>query len=222
MTLYFASTTSYLNSPVVSRPEPQDYTVAFWTSLAAVGSPAAYRGFFAIYPSSIGLTTDNTGTYFAFGTGATDNNYTANGPIIANKWYHIAMVIKANSASSHLIYGYVNGQLVLTATDTATYSTTTQFTLGNYNTSGAGPLNGSMRDVKLWKRTLLGTEIVDEMNSTVPVHKSGLAAYWPLEDNSYFDASGNGLTLTANGTAPVLQVGNYHESWLGRGMEYIK
>ncbi len=148
------------------------------------------------------------------------NAYIA-GPLIANQWYHTAMVVQANSASSHYVFGYVNGQLVITSNDTTTYSTSSGVSMGTYNGVGGGPLNGYLRNVKYWSRALSGTEIQDEFNSTVPVHKAGLLAYYPFDTSLAADLSGNGNILTSNGTVTLVD-GNYSKSWLGRGMNYIR
>lgn len=221
MAVFLLNGTGYLTNTTINFPEPQSYTVSMWFSLPAIGTPAAYRSFFSILGNSIALTTDNTGSYIDFGSATIDVVYNTNGTLIANKWYHVAYVIQANSASSHNIYGYLNGQLVATGTDTSTYATATSISIGSYSGTGTGPLNGSIRDLKFWRRTLLASEVIDEMNSTVPVHKAGLVAYYPFDSSTTADLSGNGKNLTSNGTVS-LQGGNYHESWLGRGVNYIR
>lgn len=222
MAISLPNATAYVinTNAILSVPEPASYTVSLWFSLPVIGTPANYRTFFS-NSSSIELTTDITGTYIDFGSANQDINYTANGPLIANQWYHTAMVVQANSASSHYVFGYVNGQLVITSNDTTTYSTSSGVSMGTYNGDGDGPLNGYSRNVKYWSRALSGTEIQDEFNSTVPVHKAGLLAYYPFDTSLAADLSGNGNILTSNGTVTLVD-GNYSKSWLGRGMNYIR
>ena len=179
-------------------------TVTCWMNMNAI-TPAAYRDVVALNPN-VFLQLFSDGVTIDFGTQTTDHTGRV---MTTGTWYHVAMVVVPSSATNRLIYGYVNGQLNVTATDTSTFTAYTRICVGNsvFATEGA-PFNGRVKDVRVWTRQLTATEIVDEMESKVPIHKQALLFWSPLDDNLTSDKSGNGHILTV-GSAVTLQSGPF-------------
>ena len=81
--------------------------------------------------------------------------------IAANKWYHVCVVHKKNVGK----YLYINGSLdsSTTTTSTPTVASTTNFTIGNSQTSSTAasgnPLNGYLNDVRVYDHALSIAEI---------------------------------------------------------------
>lgn len=106
-------------------------------------------------------------------------------------------IVVPTASNSRQIYGYLNGQLIVNVTDNDTSLTSTNICIGNSIFSTfIYPLNGNIKDVRVWTRQLSATDIVDEMLSSIPIHKPGLLLWYPLDDANVLDKSGNDHILT--------------------------
>lgn len=180
----------------------QIITIMCWVYLNGA-TPANYRDIITIDPN-IYMQIFTDGVSIDFGTA---NNDHVGQVLQTNTWYHVAQVIVPTSLIAREIYGYVNGKLNVNVADGDISIVFTNICIGSSIFSGEiFPLNGNVRDVRIWTRQLNATEIVDEMNSGIPVHKQSLLLWAPLDDNLRADKSGNNNVLTV-GSAITLQSG---------------
>ena len=91
--------------------------------------------------------------YSAVGGGT--NNESSTTPIVVKKWHHIAMVREGTGSNQAKMY--VDGQLVVTATDGTDYTDTQVIAIGAQNTSGNNALDGYMSNCRIIKGTALYT-----------------------------------------------------------------
>ncbi len=169
-----------------------------------------------VYISSATATT----SFFSFGEAATSNRYTIglwsdasslvnwNGSAVAtgstvsaSTWYHIAMVI--DNASSLTCVVYLNGISDIT-NDTSGFSAE-KLWFGNNESDELH--NGRLAAVKVWSAVLTGDEIINEMKHYLPQRLANINGWYPsvsqaVNDNAT-DYSGNGNTMTVNGTLSV-------------------
>jgi Concanavalin A-like lectin/glucanases superfamily len=208
MAVYIPNTNgSYLGNYTWSGSATQNLTVMCWTNLSGP-TTGSYRNIMSVEPN-VHLQTYSDGYTFDAGTETTDHL----GPLLAaNTWYHITESVICTSTTSRQIFGYVNGQEVVNVADTSTFTAYTGFTVGNYagNFNGGTyhlPASAAIRDFRIWTRCLGPTEVVQEMHSKIPVNKKALLLEYRLDDNTTYDNSGNGYTLTPVGTGIILQAG---------------
>lgn len=173
-------------------------TVMCWSYLNVSG-PAANRWFISgEHNWNIGTSTD--GQTFEVGEYGTGPFNSFNGPALSSgAWYHTACSINPLTTSSINSFGYVNGTRVVSVNNTSnTFVTYSQITFGNDIGSGtySSPLYGALRDVRIWTRILTDKEIANEMHSAIPLSKTGLLGWWPLDTDLTNDKSGNGHILT--------------------------
>ena len=204
MAVVFNTTTN--NTNIITTPytgaATQVMTVMCWFYVG-IATPTNYRDIVTVDPN-IYMQLWSDGATIDFGTANNDHT----GSVLAiNTWYHVAQVVVPTSTTARKIYGYVNGELNVNVADTDTSVTFTNICIGSsvFSTYTL-PLNGKIRDVRVWTRQLSGVEIKDEMNSSIVVHQPGLLLWSPLDDNSHGDKSGNNNVLTV-GSAVTLQAG---------------
>jgi hypothetical protein len=196
--------TNTVNTPYTG-PATQVMTVMAWFSLTTGtgASAGSWRDIVTVDPN-IYMQIFSDGVSIDYGTANHDHNGNV---LTAGVWYHTAQVVVPTSTTSRQIYGYLNGALNVNVTDNDTSLTCTNICIGNSIFSNfVYPLNGNIKDVRVWTRQLSATDIVDEMNSSVPIHKPGLLLWVPLDDNKAVDKSGNNNVLTV-GSAITLQAG---------------
>jgi hypothetical protein len=154
------------------------------------------------------LGTLSDGVTVNFGSDAVNNA----GPVLrTGLWYHLAYSLRMVSVQSAIMQGFVNGTRYVNYNETTrTYFPWTSMVMGNTTSGGAFPLNGTLRDVRVWTRALANHEIVQEMYSDMP-HHAGLIMWLPL-DTSRLDAAGLG-SLSQGGT--LVYRGGYSK-YLGR------
>lgn len=106
-------------------------------------------------------------------------------------WYRIGYT---RNGATHLVY--LNGTLNITLSSNNTVTPTTLLFGAPTNW-----FNGRVAYIKMWTATLDASEILAESNSFLPVRTSNLYGDWRLPTHTDLtDSSGNGRTLTANGT----------------------
>ena len=204
MALFIPGPTTANLHQTFSATAGQDWTVMCWGYLSAI-TPAYYRNWITVEPY-LGMGTDIDG--FTFDAGTLANNFDGI-PLSANKWYHMCETMRSGgSATAHYICGYLNGQpQVINVLDTETFTACTGLTIGNDSTTGNNcPMNGGIRDVRIWPRVLNITEVIREMHSPHPL-APGLLLWSPFDDDMYTDKSGNGHLWTTNGSGQALRAG---------------
>src|SRR5271165_1772532 len=186
--------TNTINTPYTGSAT-QIMTVMAWVFITTTtgASTGSWRDIVTVDPN-IYMQLYSDGVSIDYGTA----NHDHNGNVLnLNQWYHTAQVVVPTSATSRQIYGYLNGALNVNVTDNDTSLTCTNICIGNSIFSTyVYPINGSIKDVRVWTRQLSATDIVDEMNSSVPIHKPGLLFWMPLDDNKTIDKSGNNNVVT--------------------------
>jgi hypothetical protein len=177
-----------------------------------------YRDIISLDPN-ITLQTFTDGITLNFGTGNSDNL----GPLLAiNTWYHAAYVCVPTSTTSRQIYGYLNGDLVVNVTDTAsTFAATTRLVVGNNRVSTNAGLQGQIRDVRVWNRALTATNILEEKNSVVPFNDEGLISFLPL-DTSLVRDQGSSRFVWTNTAGVTLQHGGMRGSYPSRNPRTLR
>lgn len=203
----------------------QTYTVANFLTGTGVGftmmgwglvpsfSGNTYTDFFASQ-SRIGSSLHAVGADHKWSIGTPTNDYDATANAATNTWYHVALV--RNGTSKRL---YVDGVLVVDATDSAAASTT--FAVGDWG-GGAGNWNGRAAAIKGWEGILTVEEILAEMRQYLPVRTANLRGFYPFHStgDDQVDFSGGGRTFTVAG-APVNADGPPVPWKLGRGRIWI-
>ena len=173
----------------------------------------AYTAFFQIHGNCT-AETDTDGTTLALWTGST---LTAGDALSTGTWYHIALV----STGIALPYGtsYVYKNSALNITHAQEVGVLDKLFFGNDGSSEW--LNGRIAFGKAWGAALSQSEIQQEMNSICPRRFENLWGWWPMWPGAterLADYSGNGRTLTKNGTLtdedpPPVSYGAYGPIW---------
>ena len=133
-----------------------------------------------------------------------------------NTWYHCVLTLKYITASSTEIKSYFNGNLITTETVNSTIANYTTSTVNNFISRGAGAgiaerISGNVDDFRIYNKILEINEVYDLYNGNTdrsyPILKDAnnltinpLAWYKFDSDGITTDTSGNGYTLTNNGT----------------------
>lgn len=202
MAANFTTTTN--NTNIITTPctfgATQSNTTMAWFQLNGA-TPTTYRDIVTIDQQVYHQVLNNVIDYGTF------NNDHLSSALNANTWYHSVQVCVPTSTTSRQIYGYLNGELIVNVTDADTWAAATLACIGSSPATGYTlPFNGKIKDVRIWNRALNAREIIDEMNSRVPIHRAGLFLWIPLDDNLAVDKSGNNRVLTV-GSAVTLQSG---------------
>jgi hypothetical protein len=91
-------------------------------------------------------------------------------------WFHKAFVQESLSTTDHRMYGYLNGRLIGTFTDTASYANSSILVVPNDNYA----VNGYFEDIRCWSNAHNGQQVWDEMHAGSPVHRGGLTVWSPF------------------------------------------
>lgn len=202
MAANFTTTTNNTNiiTTPCTFPATQSNTTMAWFYLNGT-TPTTYRDIVTIDQQVYHQTLNGVIDYGTF------NNDHLSSAVNANTWYHSCQVNVPTSTTSRQIYGYLNGQLVVNVTDGDTWAAATTISIGSSPATGYTlPFNGNIKEVRVWNRALNAREVLDEMNSRIPIHRAGLFLWVPLNDNLAIDKSGNNNVLTV-GSAVTLQQG---------------
>jgi len=193
------NSTNIITTPCVFGATQSNTTMA-WFYLNGL-TPTTYRDIVTIDQQVYHQVLNNAIDYGTFGNDHVSSN------LNANTWYHSVQVNVPTSTTSRQIYGYLNGELVVNVTDGDTWAASTLACIGSSPETGYTlPFNGNIKDVRIWNRALNAREILDEMNSRIPIHRAGLFLWVPLDDNLAVDRSGNNNVLTV-GSEVTLQQG---------------
>jgi hypothetical protein len=126
-------------------------------------------------------------------------NY-GSGGFSTSTWIHVALRRSSNTVLNIMINGSTTG------TDAVDHSSDTSgvVELGSLSVASGA----SLCQCRMWNTNLSDAEITTEMNSATHVKTANLFADWPMANGTdTSDASGNGYTLTLNGT-PTTDSGN--------------
>ncbi|MDZ4405030.1 LamG-like jellyroll fold domain-containing protein [Prosthecobacter sp.] len=124
----------------------------------------------------------------------------------AGTWYHVAWV---KQGSQHRLY--VDGQMLGTAqsSGTALNDFTGPVMIGRKAGHGSMFIDGRLADVAFWKGYALSATEIKALATALPVQKSGIVSYWPLDEASGTRADGVGsnhlssVNTVSNGTGVV-------------------
>ena len=130
-----------------------------------------------------------------------------------NTWYHVVCIITPSTVDL-----YVNNYLDSFTIDGILGANSTQFSLGNRTPGSGDGFDGTIDQVGFWNRQLNPVEVdflynngaartFNELDTSespslsVNTLRTDLQGYWELDDdNTWADSSGNGNSLTENGT----------------------
>jgi hypothetical protein len=179
------------------------YTAMGWVYLPDATSLSPWRTFFSFQGATNGFLvgTDSDKQTFMI-TDVSTNNFTGS-LLPLTQWLHIAATYESHGSGSTTFRGYVNGKLDIDADNTTGQEDFNFFpAIGNYQQSY--PLNGYVADVRVFMRVMHPDDIIKEMRSEIPVDKTNLYTWLPLESIATRDASGKAMvTITQTGTSVV-------------------
>ncbi|RAK69451.1 endo-beta-N-acetylglucosaminidase [Hymenobacter edaphi] len=119
----------------------------------------------------------NNKVQFIVQVGTTQQKVTSTATLTAGTWYHIVGTYDGSNMRL-----YINGQPDATKAQTGAAVANGTFCLGR-NYENLRVLNGSLDEVRAWKRALTQTEIQANACS-VSATSTALEAYWPLNEGS--------------------------------------
>ena len=197
--------TDNISATTFSMPTNTNATAMAWFLLN--GALANFRLAVNIDPN-FGFGADATGANFLLSTILNDYS----GPALNfNTWYHGAVAVKSNTTGNHDYSAYVNGNQVIQVNDTAgAYTSYTSVTVGNLGNSvgNSFPLQGNVKDVRVWRRLLTADQIREEMLSGYPVNSPGLVLWSSLGDNiTHAKGKSNNYLWTSTGTTSLASGG---------------
>ena len=226
---YFTGTGSH-----VVGPSPEivngDYTVEAWVYLtnAAAGTVicqgAGNNGF------GLGLMVNNSGAGFLALNRSNASWVPFGSTLSINTWYHIAVCVSGN-----VMYGFLDGTLLSTATDNTTYAAGGALCIGAFSATAANTFRfkGYIDNLRItkaarWTNSFTvptssfpdGTnnQIVDSSSNNFPIARVGDVAQGTFSpfSNTGFSAYFNGTssTVTASNAALALGTGDFTmECW---------
>ncbi|MFK5878164.1 MAG: LamG domain-containing protein [Flavobacteriaceae bacterium] len=217
---YFDGSSNYISipdSPNINIQTGESFTISYWIKHNAtnVGKYmiSKYMGSIGVDPS-YGLGTGSAGnsySWFEFTAGnGIENRGTAT--LTDNNWHNITTVFKSGES----VTIYVDG--VLDISNPTSYSgsiiNTNNLTIG-CNANLTRFYNGSIDDIKIYKKALSEIEIMNEVN--------GLVAFYPFNGNAN-DESGSENNGTVNGaTLTTDRFGNANSAYYFDGVDnYIQ
>ena len=192
---YFDGSSNYISitdSPDINIQTGESFTISYWIKHAAQNNGkymiSKYLGSIGVEPS-YALGTGSNGDSYSWFEFTAGNGIENRGSIDLNdaNWHNITTVFKSGESISI----YIDG--VLDVTKSTTYAesiiNTNDLTIG-CNADLTRFYNGSIDDIKIYKKVLSEIEIKNEVN--------GLVAYYPFNGNAN-DESGSENNGTVNG-----------------------
>ncbi len=189
----FNGTSDYITIPNLSIQSSATWTIGVWLYLDWQSPTADY-----LFDSRDSIS-DGFGFYTTTGLGWTyyDGNgakQTSNFSGSLKNWYYLSIVRDGSSN----VKVYKDGSLTDTLTGTQTsYDVTANFNIGARFTK-LDYFQGNMANFSIWNRALSSDEINSVMwkgyDALATTEKSGLQAWYPLEESELFDASNTSTT----------------------------
>lgn len=198
MSVRFDATTDYYLSS--ASPPGATYTVCLWAKIVVDRND--FQAFWSCDTGSATnattLATASDGTTLAPYSQPGNTTLTTGFNMTVGAWYRLALV--RNSTAVTAYWADATGS-TSSASATMTSFTATEIQLGGDIYATTDWLNGSIANVKQYSAVLTQAEIEAEWVSWTPVRTSGLVRHHRFDTAaSTADDSGNGNTLTANGT----------------------
>ena len=179
----------------VNADTPGSTVFDFVAKYAAAGDQRAFR---FTYQDEAGFRGFIWGTSSDGVGGASVKTGVWNYTLATTTWTHIAVT---NSTAGACVM-YVNGSAITISQDqcnTTIFNNTPAFTIGK--SISAGPYDGRIDDLRIWKRTLTATEISDLYTTPCNfTNGDNFSGQWLFDDNGN-DDSGQGNTLTNNNSS---------------------
>jgi hypothetical protein len=204
--LNFAKTSSqYITVPhSASINLGATFTIEAWVNYSGTNATIIDKGDYDFLwllnhdPLNSGLNTLKMGYY----TKNTGMWLYSTGTVPQNTWTHVAITLNAGSLTF-----FINGEAAGTIAVTFSQDDL-PMSIGRPTYCNCFYFNGTMDELRLWNVARTQTQLLDNMNSTIPTNSAGLVAYYKFDESSgttTADATGNGN----NGTlinAPTWQV----------------
>lgn len=168
--LNFDGTNDYIAFPDSSilQVESKPFSISLWVNLNA--QPAAAKAMIFMLKCSVDFSGLGWGFIYDFRSGTKQLDLVKAGvadqrvncTLANNTWYHIVAVSRFNGGTPSSVVYYVNGVSQGSVSNSSAYQSSSGKALdigGGTNTySGATPLNGFLKDVKIYGRGLLQQE----------------------------------------------------------------
>jgi cyanobactin cluster PatC/TenC/TruC protein len=120
-------------------------------------------------------------------------NYSISANLVADTWFHLALVVEANSK----LHFYVNGELIQTLTATRRFvSNSVNWQIGRKDSKGTECWKGQLSEIRIWNKSRTQSEIKANMYRCLMGNEPGLVGCWPLNEGSGNKAGD--LTSNAN------------------------
>ncbi len=195
------------SNDVVELPNPgptNTITAECWFSPLTLGSGDLGRTIISSNPAtdkSMWLTSVGSELrLWMFGSSNNGLRFTTSGANIqVGQWYHVAITGQRGAANRTKLY--LNGVLLIDqpSYDLSNFGST--FYFGNLRSGAASQFafHGYIDEMRVWTTIRSQSDILNNMNTIVPLDSPGLVGYWPLD-------SSNGATVydmvepAANGT----------------------
>jgi hypothetical protein len=178
------------------------WTVEFWayhTSFGgAEGQGYVFNGTTSSNSNRVQLGVSTSGAPYSYVEQITTNNFTVSSPTLLslNTWYHLAFV-----SDSSTIKIYINGTLAVSGNITQTPSPGTNFYIGFLRSSGVLQyFNGYMSNFRYTRTVVYAANFTPPTRQLTAVAGTSLLT---LQSPTIVDNSGNGLSITNNGTVTV-------------------
>lgn len=159
------------------------YTIQFW--VAKKVSNSAFRGFIGFTTAADGLSYSAGSVLFYEFSGSILRNFVKNDYLndnislagfALNTMYQITTTYDGTNWRN-----YVNGQLVNTNRNTATFNSTANLMLGNIG----GYTNIVLDEVRFWNKALTADEITNNWNKPLTGYETGLKLYYNFNNQGY-------------------------------------
>jgi hypothetical protein len=178
-----------------------NFTVSGWVNPQALNS--TYQGIFSAYTGKVAVSISDINTLYATIPTGGGTNFTSLGfytlTLTVNTWYYFTLIFQTNGLCSF----YVNNNLIASATNVGGVGsfTTTQFSLGTYDSAIALSFNGYVDDLR----------ITNSVSTYVPIPLLQPNIWLPFE-NTAGDLGSHSLAPGATPTIYLPFEGNLTDS----------
>lgn len=196
--LTFDGENDYVELPITSIPEGNEITISFWAK-GGNRQPRNNSVFYAGAPSqldrriiNIHLPWEGSICWDCGSNGSVNNRISKKGEAadIKGNWVHWAFTLNAGTGRMKM---YRNGGELWEEGNNKTHPIPK---VGNVKLgSGYAFYNGSLCDVRVWRRALEPNEIHDTMLTRLTGQEKDLVSYWPLDEGTgdrIIDKTGHG------------------------------
>lgn len=183
--------TSYIQ---VESPSTEVRTIVFWAKWNSI--PSGQSVVFVDQKSKIGFGIMSTGLLCST-NGVSTKTFPKTG-IVANQWYHFAIVNTSSTPTATTRDLYINGVKQTPTTSTTNWTFTLDYLqVGKRSTTSDG-FAGKLSDFRMYSTALSGSEILDLYNSPVYIDDSGTIGAFEFVENSE-----NGQSIEKTGVVGV-------------------